>query len=272
MSVICDVEGLATSVASRQVARNPMQPRTFFHVARMLIERSSNTRMLEIPLANKRLHGASILAAIALAIVGCGGGGGGSGSPSTGNQNDPGGSGNAAPTIQGQPGTTVGVSQTYTFRPSASDSNGDSLTYSAANLPDWLSLNAATGALSGTPTAADIGTYSNITITVSDGRLSASLPAFSIAVTDLGSGSASLSWEPPTQNEDGSPLVNLSGYRILYGQDPYSLTNEVSISNPSLSRYVVENLTTGTWYFAVAAVNSAGVMSERSNIGSKTIS
>ena len=39
-----------------------------------------------------------------------------------------------------------------------------------------------------------------------------------------------------------------------------------------MSRFVVENLTSGTWYFAVVAVNASGVSSSLSNVGSKTIS
>lgn len=220
-----------------------------------------------------------------LVIAGCGGGGGGSdgggsgsGSnpppPSTGGQNGGGSGGtvNRAPTIEGQPTPDVQPSQSYSFHPSANDPEGDALTFSASNLPEWLSLAASTGRLTGTPTAADVGTYSDIVISVSDGRSSASLPAFSITVTEISTGNATLSWTPPTQNEDGSPLTNLAGYQIRYGQDPDALTTTVSIDNPSLSVYVVDNLSSGTWYFAVAAVISTGVASDLSNIASKTIS
>jgi hypothetical protein len=118
---------------------------------------------------------------------------------------------------------------------------------------------------------ADIGTYAGITITVSDGRSSATLGPFSITVTDAGTGSATLSWLPPTQNSDGSPLTNLAGYQIRYGLNRDDMSNVVSLDNPSLSIYVLENLTSGTWYFAVSAVNSVGVTSPLSNVASKTI-
>jgi hypothetical protein len=39
-----------------------------------------------------------------------------------------------------------------------------------------------------------------------------------------------------------------------------------------VNRYVVENLSSGTWYFAVVAVNAAGVSSPLSNTASKTVS
>jgi hypothetical protein len=49
----------------------------------------------------------------------------------------------------------------------ASDGNGDSLGYTAANLPAGLSIDSGTGRISGTPTTA--GT-SSVTVAVSDGR------------------------------------------------------------------------------------------------------
>jgi hypothetical protein len=207
-------------------------------------------------------------AVVALAISGCGGGGD---SGTSSNANPSNATGNAAPTIQGQPGRSVSPAQSYSFQPSASDANGDALSFSASNLPAWASLNASTGRISGTPTAADIGTYSGITVTVSDGKSTASLGPFSITVTDAASGTATLSWMPPTENSDGTPLTNLAGYEIRYGLDRDDLSSAVSLSNPSLSVYVVENLASGTWYFAVLAVNASGVTSSLSNVASKTI-
>jgi hypothetical protein len=161
--------------------------------------------------------------------------------------------------------------QSYSFQPSASDADQDRLTFTVANLPRWAAFDAASGRLSGTPTAADIATYSNITITVSDGRANASIGPFAIAVTATGSGVATLSWTPPTQNSDGSSLTDLAGYQISYGRSAEDLGQFISVTNASVSTYVVENLTTGTWYFAVSAVNARGITSPLSNVASKTI-
>lgn len=203
---------------------------------------------------------------VALVLAGCGGGGG----DSTAGSQD-GTTGNAAPTIQGQPGSSVLTGQAYSFQPSANDPNGDALTFSVTNLPDWASFNASTGRISGTPTASDVATYSGITIRVSDGSASATLGPFSIDVTGGGSGVASVSWVPPTQNSDGSALTDLAGYMVLYGRSVDDLGQSVSLTNPSLSTYTVENLTSGTWFFAVVAVNAAGGSSQLSNVASKTI-
>lgn len=202
-------------------------------------------------------------------LGGCGGGGGGGSSTS----NASGGSGsNGAPTISGSPSSNVVAGQAYSFQPAANDPNGDQLTFSAANVPSWATFNASTGRISGTPTAAQVGSYSNISITVSDGSTSASLPAFSITVNDIGTGTATLSWTAPTQNSDGTTLTNLAGFEVRYGRSASNLDQSVTLNNPSLSSYVVENLSTGTWYFAVVAVNSAGVTSSLSNTSNKTIS
>jgi len=77
---------------------------------------------------------------------------------------------------------------------------------------------------------------------------------------------------PPTQNTDGSTLTDLAGFEVLYGRSPDNLDQKVTLTNAGLSSYMVENLTTGTWYFTVVALNSAGVSSPLSNLASKTIS
>jgi hypothetical protein len=94
---------------------------------------------------------------------------------------------NAPPQISGTPTTSIDAGGNYSFTPAASDPDGDTLTFSIANPPSWASFDTTTGSLSGAPTNADDGTYGNIVISVSDGELSASLPAFSITVTAINS-------------------------------------------------------------------------------------
>ncbi len=90
---------------------------------------------------------------------------------------------NQAPSIIGTPATTVFGRSAYNFTPIASDADvGDVLTFSISNKPVWATFNTATGQLSGTPENSQAGTYSNIVISVNDGQLIASLPAFSIVV------------------------------------------------------------------------------------------
>lgn len=212
---------------------------------------------------------------VCVLLAGCGGGGGGSGEgASTGDSTAPGSSTNAKPTVTGTPGSTVVVGQTYSFQPAASDPDGDRLSFEVANLPSWAAFSNETGRVSGKPTAEQVGSYANITITVSDGTDSATLGPFSITVNAVGAGggSATLSWTAPTENTDGSTLTNLAGYEVHYGQNRDNLDQTVRLDNPSLTSYMVENLGSGTWYFAIIAVNSAGATSTLSNTASKTVS
>lgn len=178
---------------------------------------------------------------------------------------------NRAPTISGTPARSVNVGSTYSFRPTASDPDGNTLTYSIANRPSWATFNTSTGLLSGTPSASYVGTYSNIVISVSDGRVSTSLAAFSISVVDVSNGGATLSWTPPTANTDGTALTNLAGYRIAYGTSSTALTSTIQVANPGLSSYTVSNLAPGTYYFAVRAYTSSGTESTNSNVQTKII-
>ena len=278
---------------------------------------------------------------------------------------------NRVPTISGTPPSSVVAGQQYSFTPTAADADGDALTFSIQNKPSWASFNTSTGALAGTPTVANT-TYSNIRITVSDGKSSASTNVFSITVTAappppsgptltysatpggtyaalagatisgsinvrlsdcstgpwtfsvdgstvnterscpyalvddnqlydtrtlsngthtvraVGSstvtatftvnngtqpltGSAMLNWHAPTKNTDGSTLIDLAGFRILYGSSPSALTQSIDIANPGVATYVVQNLTRGGWYFSVRGYNASGAESGNSNVGSKTI-
>lgn len=178
---------------------------------------------------------------------------------------------NRAPTISGTPATSVQAGSAYSFTPTATDADGDTLGFSISNRPSWATFSTANGSLNGTPTAAY--THSNIVISVSDGRTSVSLPAFSISVSAASTpttGNATLTWAAPTTNTDGSALTDLSGYKIYYGSSPSTLSSVVSVSVGS-SSYVVTNLSAGTWYFAMTSLNTAGNESAQSTVVSKTL-
>ena len=180
--------------------------------------------------------------------------------------------GNRAPSIVGTPVPWAREGQAYEFRPSAADADGDALQFTIVNRPAWATFDAATGVLRGTPGAGTVGSYSDITIRVSDGELVTALPAFSIEVEQVSMGRATLSWVPPTQRDDGSPLVGLAGYRIYYGIAPGTYPNQVKITNPGITTVVIENLPPGTYYFVATSYDSAGVESGYSAIVAKTIS
>jgi hypothetical protein len=86
-----------------------------------------------------------------------------------------------------------------------------------------------------------------------------------------GSGSATLSWVAPTTTTTGTPLIDLAGYRVYYGMNATSLDHMVLIPGTAITSTVIEQLGTGTWYFATTAVDSRGLESAFSNLAQKTI-
>lgn len=197
-------------------------------------------------------------------------GGGGSGGGDKGGQGG-GRAGNQPPTISGAPPPATMRKESYIFQPSASDPDGDALRFAIGNKPLWARFDERTGRLSGTPTAKDVGEYIDITISVTDGQLQASLPAFSIEVFHSGEESVTLSWMPPTENADGSVLEDLNGYKIYMGLDPDTLDRVIRLGNEGLTRYVVEGLYPGTWFFAMASFNRKGQEGRRTPVVSKTL-
>ena len=98
---------------------------------------------------------------------------------------------NHAPVISGAPAASVAIGGSYEFVPQASDADSQTLGFSVQNKPAWLNFNTANGRLWGVPPAGSSGTYGDITVSVSDGEASASLPHFAISVTAAtGSGPA----------------------------------------------------------------------------------
>jgi len=178
---------------------------------------------------------------------------------------------NRAPVLNGAPMTSVASDAAYDFRPTASDPDGDTLTYTISGKPAWASFNATSGRLYGSPTAADEGNHANIVITVSDGELTDTIGPFAINVTGTVTGSATLDWSAPTSNDDGSPLTDLAGYRVYYGRQQSSLGSHIEIPSAGITSATIEDLAAATWYFAVTAYTSGGTESSRSSIVSKTI-
>ena len=138
---------------------------------------------------------------------------------------------------------------------------------------------ASTGTSAGTGTSASTGTSAGTGISAGSGTSASS--GTSTGSTSSGStdstpptahaDSVTINWVPPTENTNGTPLTNLAGYNIHYGTSSGSLTKTLSISNPGIATYVVSDLSPGKYYFAVAAVNSAGAESALSAQVSATV-
>jgi hypothetical protein len=184
---------------------------------------------------------------------------------------------NQAPVISGNPSNSVDAGSSYTFTPSATDSDDDELTFSVSNLPDWARFNRNTGRLSGSPTADDAGNYDNIVITVSDGTDEADLTAFAITVNhdgapEAGTGAISLRWVAPTTRTDGTALnmSEIQGYCIFVGTTRDNLQMVADINQGDATDYVVDNLDLGDYYVAVSVYDQEDNMSTYSNVVMKS--
>ncbi|MCH1918533.1 DUF4347 domain-containing protein [Shewanella sp. A3A] len=146
--------------------------------------------------------------------------------------------GNRAPEISGSPSNAAQEGVSYSFTPTAIDADGDLLTFTITNLPSWASFDSNTGTLSGTPSLSAAGDYSNIVISVSDGELSASLPAFSISVVNTN--------QPPVIS--GTPPTGISvgqQYRFIASASDADAGTRLTFSISSLPSWLSFNTTTG---------------------------
>ncbi len=80
-----------------------------------------------------------------------------------------------------------------------------------------------------------------------------------------------MQWLPPTTLTDGAAFTNPSGYRIYYGPDAMAFTSVVTVENAGLTSFTIDDLPSGTYFFAVTALDSAGNESLLSNVATKTI-
>lgn len=81
--------------------------------------------------------------------------------------------------------------------------------------------------------------------------------------------SATLTWEAPTTNVDGTPINDLAGFKIYYGTSSGNYTQAVDAGNATT--YTFNNLSPGMYYFTVTAYDTSGYESGFSNEVSKAL-
>lgn len=82
--------------------------------------------------------------------------------------------------------------------------------------------------------------------------------------------SVTCTWSAPTTNADGTPLTDLAGFHVYYGQASRAYVPPIDVGN--VTTFMVPNLSTGqTYYFAVTAYDWSGNESPWSNELSVTI-
>jgi hypothetical protein len=135
---------------------------------------------------------------------------------------------------------------------------------------EWTNDRGGHGNASGTNSwttgsvALELGS-NEISVTATDGAGATATRSIVIKRETNGTGSVTLSWQPPTTREDGTPLTNLAGYYIYNGRMSGIYDFDIKIDNPGVTTYVVENLNPGTWYFVLSSYDSDGIESDYSN-------
>lgn len=208
---------------------------------------------------------------VLLLASGCGGGGGGSGpavreqpagpatapapAPAPAPSPDPAG---PQPDPQPVPGPTVSLQ--------AADEVVDD---GASTQLDWTSTDAdgcdASGGWSGPrpvtgsePTEA-LSRQTTFTLSC-DGAGGSAMSMISVAVNDQ----VVIKWLKPTQNEDGSPLTDLSGFRIYFGGASRAYSDSVDVLEPETVSYDLV-LPSGDYFLAMTALDTEGNESAYSN-------
>lgn len=203
-------------------------------------------------------------------MVACGGGGGnGGGGSSTAVVTEAVVSGgvpaNNVPVISGSASASVVANTGYAFQPTATDDDGDLLSFTIVNKPVWASFSNASGRLTGMPGDMDVGSYSNIVISVSDGMDTSSLGAFSITVTAAPNQASdfSLNWTAPVARADGSALSlsDIDGYRIYYGTSAGTYSSSVDVTDGSQTSVTVTGVAAGTYHVVMTTYDINGIES-----------
>ena len=118
---------------------------------------------------------------------------------------------NSAPDITSQPGTSADIGTTYQYQVTASDSDGDELSYTLLSAPPTMIIDSASGLVQWSPVADDAG-FHDIGLRVEDGRGGFDEQAYTLAVNDpLANQAPSITSVPSTQAQ---PAVQYS-YQVL---------------------------------------------------------
>jgi hypothetical protein len=146
---------------------------------------------------------------------------------------------NSEPVITSTEITLVTTGTEYSYTLTATDADDDNLTYSATIIPSWLSFDATTGVLSGTPVDTDAGDH-EITLTASDGINNID-QTFTIAVS-------------ATVQPNNAPVITSSAVTSVTAVTEYSYTltatdadnnNTVTLSATTIPNWLTFNTDTG---------------------------
>lgn len=118
--------------------------------------------------------------------------------------------------------------------------------------------------LSGSQAVGPLSAATTFTLSC-DGPGGTSIQMISVSVV----GPVQLSWVAPEENVDGSPLIDLAGYRIYYGAASRSYSDMIELGSPGSTSHSL-SLASGDYYVAMTALDADGNESAYSNEVIKT--
>ena len=145
---------------------------------------------------------------------------------------------NRAPVLSAIGSKTVAENSALTFTASATDADGDSLTYSATGLPTGAAFNVTTRVFSWTPGYSSAGTY-NVTISATDGSLSDS-ETVAITVT----------------NTNRAPVLSAIGSQTVAENSALTFTASATDADGDTLTYSASGLPTGATFNVTTRVFS----------------
>ncbi|MGC9341874.1 MAG: putative Ig domain-containing protein, partial [Bacteroidales bacterium] len=150
---------------------------------------------------------------------------------------------NTAPVVISEPVDSARINKQYTYLMEVVDYEGDNLTFTPTLVPTWLTFDAGSRVLSGTPAQADLGEHTVI-ITVTDGAFTVNhqfiirvVPEWPISVPDFGAFSGKMYPNPSSdfvifemRNENSCQLeiTDITG-KIVVSKKVEANTDKVQI-------------------------------------------
>ncbi len=109
-------------------------------------------------------------------------------------------------------------------------------------------------------TADDAAAYS-VVVTNPAGSVFSEVASLTVEAAPVVTSSVALSWDIPQAREDGTALeiYEIEGYVIAFGTDANNLDQQIVVQGGAVQEAVIENLAKGTYFFAIATVDSEGV-------------
>jgi hypothetical protein len=165
----------------------------------------------------------------------------------------------------GNPSIASGATAQFTATGTYSDGSTQNITSSVT----WSASNASVASVSNASGSKGLATGIGGGSTNVSATLSGISGSTSLTVVAPSTGSITLAWDAATTYSDGSPITDLAGYKLYYGNAPGSYSASVDVGN--VTTYTLTNLPSGVYYIVVTVRNQSGSESSYSNEVSKTV-